>query len=245
MDWTEFLTPRDREVFARSGWGGRGGFGRRPAIVVVDVNYKFCGDRREPILDSIERWCTSCGEEAWDALPRLRRLVDAAHAREVPVIYTTGTDYRPDGFDAGRWRDKNGRLRGDEIEAVDPRPPGNAIMPDIAPSERDIVISKGKPSAFFGTLLQAHLTNLRADSLIVCGTTTSGCVRATAVDGFSHNYRVAVVADCTFDRGQASHHMSLFDLDQKYADVVSLDETLDYLEGLPSGLFAEEFPAPV
>jgi nicotinamidase-related amidase len=97
---------------------------------------------------------------------------------------------------------------------------------------------KPKPSAFFGTPLTSHLTLLGADSLIVVGTTTSGCVRASVVDAFSHNYRVAVVEDGCFDRSQASHALALCDMDAKYADVVSSDEVLGHFATLPHGLFA-------
>jgi maleamate amidohydrolase len=240
--WTtsDFLTPRDRQVFADSGYGKSVGFGKRPVVLVIDVTHNFCGDRPEPILDSIKRWRNSCGEEAWEAIRQIRGLIDCCHACQVPVIYTTGTDYRPDGFDAGRWADKNHRFS----ERVAAKASiGNQIVAPLEPLERDIVISKAKPSAFFGTLLHAHLVSLRADSVIVCGTTTSGCVRSTVVDAFSHNYRVSVVEDCTFDRGQATHHINLFDMQLKYADVVDRSQVVDHLERLPRDLFAEDFPA--
>ena len=94
-----------------------------------------------------------------------------------------------------------------------------------------------KPSVFLGTPLLSFLVLLGADSLIVAGTTTSGCVRATVVDAFSNNYRVAIVEEGCFDRSQASHALSLCDMNAKYADVVRLEETLAYIEALPKGLF--------
>src|SRR5262249_31636813 len=87
--WNRFLPDRDRPVFAAAGYAAPAGFGHRPALLVIDVNYNFCGDRREPILKSIERWRNSCGEEAWDGVARIRELIDVAHAQGVPVIYTT------------------------------------------------------------------------------------------------------------------------------------------------------------
>lgn len=244
LSWNDFLTDRDRAVFDAAGLGPRGGFGTRPVVVVVDVTYNFCGDRPEPVLESIARWRNSCGAEAWDAIGHIRMLVDAAHTARLPVVFTTGMDYRPDGFDAGRWADKNARFGevSTDDDAERRRRIGNTVVEPIAPEARDLVLAKAKPSAFFGTLLPSHLTALRADSLIVCGTTTSGCVRSTVVDAFSHNYRVSVVEECTFDRGQASHHMSLFDMAQKYADVVSLHEAVDHMAGLPGDLFVDEFP---
>ncbi|MQA04990.1 MAG: isochorismatase family protein [Streptosporangiales bacterium] len=214
------------------------GLGSRPVLLVVDVTYNFCGDRPEPILESIKRWRNSCGAEAWDAIASIRTLVDAAHQARVPVIYTTGMDYRPDGFDAGRWADKNQRA-GEQVQTA---VRGHDVVADLEPEERDIVLEKAKPSAFFGTLLQSHLTALGADSVVVCGTTTSGCVRATVVDAFSYNYRVGIVEEGTFDRCTASHHITLFDMSQKYADVMSVDDTVGYLGELPADLFTGQLP---
>ena len=233
--WNKFLSERDKQVFAAAGYATRQGFGQRPAILVVDVNYAFCGDRPEPILESIKRWRNSCGAEAWDGVKAIKRLLAAARARGLPVIYSTGTR-RDDDWDRGSWDWKNSRA------AERPRTQasgqdGNTIVPDIAPQPQDIVIEKLKPSVFFGTPLLSYLVLLGADSLIVAGTTTSGCVRATVVDAFSNNYRVALVEDGCFDRSQASHAISLCDMNAKYADVVKLEETLAYIETLPKGLF--------
>lgn len=85
--WDAFLTARDKDVFAAAGYGQRAGFGQRPAVVVIDVNYNFTGDRPEPILDSIKRWPNSCGEDAWEAMGYIKRLLDAARDQGLPVIY--------------------------------------------------------------------------------------------------------------------------------------------------------------
>ena len=238
--WDEFLTERDRAVFATSGYGQRAGFGERPVVLVIDVNYNFVGDRPEPILESIKRWRNSCGEEGWKAVEHIRTLLAAARSRRIPIIYSTGMDPREDGFDSGRWADKNAR-RGEDV--TNQRAAGNTIVEPIAPNPEDIVIQKNKPSVFFGSLLAAYLVDLQADSIIACGTTTGGCVRATILDGFSYNYRMSVVEECTFDRGQASHAINLFDMQQKYADVVPLAETLEFLKSLPEGLFDARMPA--
>jgi nicotinamidase-related amidase len=219
--WDKFLTERDKQVFAKAGFGARQGFGKRPAIIVVDVNYNFCGDKPEPILKSIERWHTSCGEEAWDGVKAIGQLLAAARAKELPVIYSTGTR-RPDGWDAGSWAWKNSRT-GERPAAPRTGLNGNDIVADIAPQSREIVIAKHKPSVFSGTPLRSFLTLLGADSVIVTGTTTSGCVR--------------VVEEGCFDRSQASHAINLCDMHAKYADVVSLRETIAYIDTLPRGLF--------
>jgi nicotinamidase-related amidase len=110
-------------------------------------------------------------------------------------------------------------------------------MPQVAPGAQDIVVYKQKPSGFHGTNLLGYLTQLGCDSLIVTGTATSGCVRATVVDAFSHNYRVTMVEDACFERSEASHAMALCDLNAKYADVIESPEVLAFMESLPRGLF--------
>jgi hypothetical protein len=144
--WDKFLTERDKAVFAAGGFGARAGFGKRPALLVIDVNWAFCGERPEPILESIKRWRTSCGEESWVALKHIKSLIEAARAKELPVIYTTG-ERRPDNWDAGSWRWKS--TRGDEASGtahsdID----SDEIVTTIAPGPKDIVIKKQKPSGF-------------------------------------------------------------------------------------------------
>lgn len=233
--WNNFLTERDKQVFARGGFGARQGFGERPAILVVDVNYNFCGDRPEPILESIKRWRNSCGEEAWEGVKAIERLITAGRAKGLPVIYTTGIR-RTDNWDAGGWAWKNKRTQ-ERATAGATNQSGDTIVPEIAPAPADIIIYKQKPSAFFATPLASYLTLLGADSLLLSGTTTSGCVRATVLDAFSMNYRVSVVEEGCFDRSQASHAINLCDIHAKYADVVKLDEVLAFIDTLPAGMF--------
>jgi nicotinamidase-related amidase len=232
--WDAFLTHRDKSVLALSGYAAREGFGERPALLVVDVTYGFCGDRPQPILESIKDWPNSCGEAAWHAIGVIGRLLSQAREKQIPVIYTANVR-RPDGWDYGSWSWKNSRF-GESRPKAFPKPP-NEIVAEIAPAPSDIVILKQKPSAFFATPLHSYLTLLRCDSIIIAGTTTSGCVRATVVDAFSNNFRIAVVEDGCVDRAEASHALTLFDMDSKYADVVTSAEAIDYLKGLRTGLF--------
>ena len=234
--WDRFLTEEDKQVFAVSGWGARAGYGKRPALVVVDVNYAFCGDRPEPILESIKRWRNSCGPYAWKALPVIRSLIDACRSKGVPVIYTT-SGYREDGWDRGSWEWKTARMGEDSSARQKYNRNPSDIMDEIAPAPQDIVIRKLKPSAFSGSPLKSYLTLLGADSIIVTGTTTSGCVRGTVIDAFSENLRVAVAEDGCFDRAVASHAINLCDMNAKYADVVPASELIEYIAGLPDGLF--------
>lgn len=233
--WHKFLTERDKQVFAASGYNARQGFGKRPVLLVVDVSYNFCGDKPEPILESIKRWRNSCGEEAWKGVDAIKTLLAAGRAKGIPVIYTTGVR-RPDNWDAGAWAWKSHRSH-ERVTASGTHADGDAIVADIAPQPRDIVIYKQKPSAFHGTPLASYLTLLGADSLIVAGTSTSGCVRATVVDAFSANYRVTVVEEGCFDRSEASHAMTLCDMHAKYADVSKLDEVTAFLGAFPPDQF--------
>ena len=232
--WDEFLTERDKAVFAASGYGARGGFGKRPALLVIDVNVAFCGERPEPILEAIKKWRNCCGEDSWPAVAAIKSLIDKAHEKGLPVLYTTGVR-REDNWDSGSWSWKNGRSGEDTTVAsnVD----GNQIVDEIAPSPQDIVILKQKPSGFFGTNMASYLQLLGCDSVIVTGTTTSGCVRATVLDAFSLNFRVALAEEGCFDRSQASHAINLCDMNAKYADVVKTDEVLAFFDTLEAGLF--------
>ena len=234
--WDKFLTERDKAVFEASGYGTRGGFGERPALLVIDINYNFTGDRPEPILDSIRRWPNSCGEEGWATIPTTQKLLTAARDKGVPVIYTTG-EVRADRWDRGSWSWKNSRTGESPPPVRDTNLDGNDILSEIAPEPQDIVIRKLKPSGFYGTNLESFLNLLAADSVIIVGTTTSGCVRATAIDAFSGNYRVAIVEDACFDRSEASHAVNLCDMNAKYADVVPSEDVIRYMNGLPDDLF--------
>ena len=236
--WDKYISKRDQGVFNAAGFGQSAGFGERPVLMVIDVNYAFCGDRREPILDSIKRWKLSCGEVAWDALPILVKLIKTAHIKEIPVIYTTGYS-RTDKWDRGSWSWKN--PRGENLEHSEPAPKtnrdGNDIMDEITPNTQDIVVWKQKPSAFHEAPTMSYLSLLKADTVIIAGTTTSGCVRATAVDAFSHNFHVSVIEDGCFDRSDVSHAITLLDLHAKYADVVKSDGVIEYLYDLPNDLY--------
>ena len=164
----------------------------------------------------------SCGEEAWDAIPHIQRLLQAARTAGVPVIHITGL---PDVLlVCGRERMVVGR--GSDVEQ---RREQFAIVPEVGPTDDELVLRKSAPSAFWGTILPGVLTQAGIDSLIVTGQSTSGCVRATVVDACSNRYRVVIPEECVFDRTQASHAINLFDMHQKYADVKSTDEVIQLL----------------
>lgn len=237
--WDDVITDTDREVFEAAGWGKRAGYGQRPAVMVIDVNYNFCGDRDEPILESIKRWRYSCGGVAWSrGLPAIQSILEVARRKRLPVIYTTNPR-REDGFDLGVWTLKSHRAE-DEVDVMGHK--GNDVVAEVAPLPDDLFIEKRKPSAFFGTPLMSHLNQMGADSLILTGSTTSGCVRASAVDALSYDLRVTIPHEAVFDRGEVSHKITLFDLHMKYIDVTDTADVLSYLEGLEAGLFDETYP---
>ncbi len=233
--WDDILTPRDKEVFALSGYGKRGGFGQRPALLVIDVNYNFVGDKPEPILESVKRFRNSCGAEGWEGVHRIAELLREARTKHLPTFYTTAEENRSNATVIGGWQAKSSRTIEDMTAAWEK---SNEIVAEIAPQKGDIIVHKQKPSAFFGTPLMSMLNQLHVDSVLVTGTTTSGCVRATVIDAFSYNLKVSVVEECVFDRGQSSHKINLFDMAMKYSDVVPIKEAIDYIRGLPYNLYA-------
>ncbi len=227
--WDDVLPEQDRLVYEAAGWGRDAGYGERPVVLVVDVIYNFCGDRPEPILESIKRWRYSCGEIAWEGIRHLQSLLATAREREVPVFYT-GMDRRPDGFDQGSWNWKSHRSA-EPVDVVGAF--GNEIVREVAPEPQDVYFVKRKPSAFLGTPLLGHLVYLGADTVIVTGTTTSGCVRATAVDAAQYNFHTVVPEECAWDRGTLTHKVNLFDIQMKYGDVKPTADVVEYLRSLP------------
>jgi maleamate amidohydrolase len=225
--WDTIISQRDRAVFQKGGYGKKLKLGTKPALLVIDVVIAFIGDKPEPILKSIERFPNSCGEEGWVAVRKIQQLLKVARAFRVPIIYTASA--KENASRIGLWAEKHPRL----LEVSDSDIVSSKAIPEeIAPKQGDIIIEKTKPSPFFGTPLQSYLIAMHVDTLIFAGCTTSGCVRAGVVDAFSYNYPVAVVEQCTFDRGQASHALSLFDISQKYGEVMSLIDAKKYLQSL-------------
>lgn len=223
--WDAFLTKRDMAVFERAGYGSAAGYGARPALLIVDATEEFCGPPGSHVLEAIQRSPLACGEEAWQAVEAIRRLLDVARVCDVPVFYSVMAP-REQAPDADAWRRKRRTATFDL--------PAGTVVDPIAPRQGESVYEKRAPSVFHGTSLSTDLQECGVDSLIVCGGTTSGCVRATVTDAFSAGYRVVVPEECVFDRGQASHWISLFDMHQKYADVVPLDAALAALRSTMS-----------
>lgn len=220
--WDDLLTDQDRQVVARGGFGQRGGLGARPAILVIDAQNYMVG----PPPGSSHDYPSACGPAAVAALDRLAALLAAAREVSVPIIYTR-FELRRDGSDIGAYGHKRVLLstEGWCLEGSE----GAQIADAVAPTESDLVLVKKKPSAFFGTPVAGLLVDRAVDTVIVTGGSTSNCVRATAVDAGSFNFRVIIPEDCVFDRIEISHRVSLFDLDRQYADVISSPALIDHL----------------
>ena len=207
IDYEE-LYREAREVYARAGITGRVGFGKKAAVLVVDMFTAFTRPEAQ------------IGSDLTSVVVNIQRLLKAARARGLPIVFTL-MGYRPDLKDAGVWPKKFLSLKDLTVER-----PFLEIDPRLAPQPSDYRIKKDFPSAFFGTSLTTILTAEGVDTVIVTGTTTSGCIRATAVDALSHGYRVIVPRECVGDRAEMPHWSNLFDIDAKYGDVISLEETL-------------------
>jgi nicotinamidase-related amidase len=231
--WDEFLAADDKITLKERPhqvWG----YGQRPALVLIDLYRWVFGDERPTsVKDAMDEWPGTCGPQAWDALPHLQRLLAAARAAELPIVHVTGLDPADSGV-AG-WSNR-GKRETDTFVA-DPTKADRLrrrfhIVDEVAPLPGEAVLRKAAPSGFFGTLLMSHLHAHDVDGIILVGESTSGCVRATCVEGRSYRFKMTVVEECCFDRHRTAHAMNLFDMHQKYADVLGVDEVVGHLEKL-------------
>lgn len=209
-----------RRIYERARLGGSVTMGSRPAVLVVDFSCGFT-DPACPL-----------GSDLAAEVEATRRLLDAAREKGLPVIFTT-IGFEPSLKDGGLWLQKVpslGELQlGGRWVEIDPR---------LGPRPDETVIVKKGASAFFGTNLASILISQRVDSVILCGATTSGCIRATAIDLLQYGFPTLVPRECVGDRARGPHEANLFDIQAKYADVVSLEEALAYLERVPQAAAA-------
>jgi maleamate amidohydrolase len=229
---TNCFTPAEKAIADAAGYGGRCGLGTRPALLIVDATYSFAGREPKPILEAIAENRRSCGAPAWAAVSSIATVLQAARRAQIPVIYSAMEDPASPEYEPGLWGAKNRRGREDRPAPANEQKKDNEIVAEIAPLPSERVFSKGKPSLFSGTGVMPYLIANRVDSLIICGGVTSGCVYATALDGFSNNFKTAVVAEGTFDRIETAHWVFLADIDLKYGDVITASAAVDYLETL-------------
>lgn len=198
-------------------YDNRIGFGKKPALILVDFVQAYF-DRDCDLYSGVE-----------DTLESAIRVRDAARKAGILVVYTNVV-YHPSAIDGGRFYEKAKPLR----YFLEGSPMG-AWPQGFSPNEDELVISKQYPSAFFGTSLASTLTAAGVDTAIITGLTTSGCIRATCLDACSHGFIPIVVEQACGDRHPDPHQANLFDMNAKYADVVSEQESIDYLLGLSNG----------
>ena len=202
----------DSAVAHIEGFGGRGGLGRRPALVVIDMTLGFT-DPESPLACDLE-----------GPVSEIQKLLEAARRTEIPVVFTTIAFRESDKLTAAAFIDKVPALltleAGTRWAEIDPR---------LAPRETEPVLNKLFASGFFGTGLSSLLTAAGVDTLIITGASTSGCVRATAVDALQYGFKPVVPREAVGDRNPHAHEANLYDVDAKYGDVVHVQEALDYL----------------
>jgi nicotinamidase-related amidase len=221
LPWDDVLPREDLDAFAKEGFLAPHrslSAGTRPALIIVDMTREF--------VDS--RYLLGYSPTGYPAVSANARLLTASRAAGIPIYFTkryADINHELLAAEWGRWK-----LAGHTLPTAAGSPPADIIVDELAPLETEIVITKGsKPSAFFGTPLASLMIYNQCDTAIVTGMTTSGCVRATVVDAFQYNFHCVVPIECCADRSQMSHKVNLFDMHMKYADVVSVEETIKYV----------------
>ena len=204
-----------RDVYAKAGLGQAVTLGEHPAILVIDFSCGFT-DPECPL-----------GSDLSPQVDATRRLLDAAREKGLPVVFTT-IAFEPSLKDGGLWMQKVPALAALQLGG-----PWAAIDPRLDPREDETVLVKKGASGFFGTNLASVLVSQGVDSVVLCGATTSGCIRATAIDLLQYGFPTIVPRECVGDRAQAPHDANLFDIQAKYADVVGLDDALAFVESVP------------
>jgi maleamate amidohydrolase len=197
--------------------------GPAPALLAIDLYECVYQGGSVPVLEAMKTNTSSCGVHAWTAIEPTKRLFAAARAAGLPVLYST-SDIRPNANPT--------KISATKRKRAAPEPAMYQIRPEFKPEPQDVVIAKQRASAFYGTPLMAHLTQLGVQTVIVCGESTSGCVRASAVDAYSNGFHVVLVEECCFDRNPLSHAVNLFDMHHKYCDVMHIDEVVRHLDGM-------------
>lgn len=218
-----FLSEGELEQLQTAGFGQPIGVGDRPAVVVIDAQRYMVA----PDAGSDMDYPSSCGERGRAALAVLAELLQEMRGRRVPLLYTR-FELARDGSDAGVYGRKRRLLQTDNWCLAGTT--GAEIHPAVAPEPGDQVMVKKRPSAFFGTPLTSLLIDRGVDTVILTGGSTSNCVRASAVESMSLNFRTVVVEDCVFDRQAVSHEVALFDMERQMADVMTAAELIAALD---------------
>jgi maleamate amidohydrolase len=214
-EWLKIVPENERKAYNyKPGCFDLNAAGSNVALIVIDVTVAFTGSRPQPIEEAIVEFPTACGDSAWQALPKIRRLIDTFREQKRPVVFTR-TDTGGQQFAGSATK---------TIRPINPDPKFNQFPEIVTPRDGEWILEKTKASIFFSTPLSIYLRKQNIDTLVLCGVSTSGCVRASVVDACSHGFTNVVVDDCCFDRSHFAHCANLFDMNAKYATVLSLNE---------------------
>jgi len=217
MLWDDLLSENDRKCLAnRPSIRQRRELGVNPVLVVIDMQSGVIGEDR-PAYEQNDRLPMACGSAAWTAIRHLQEMIPAARQAGIPVFYSRHV-YRPE---SGLTVAPDSSFRAED--------PGSELTGELPREPGDLYIEKNRPSIFFQTPTVYMLMSRGIDTLLVTGNTTSGCIRASAIDGIGYGFKVAVIGDCVFDRIELSHKASLFDLSYKYCDVIGLNDAYQYI----------------
>jgi nicotinamidase-related amidase len=218
--WHGIISEEEQRAYRAAGFGRPSGIGKRPALLIIDVQYRTTGTQPLPFFEAIKEFPTSCGDVAWKAVKNIEFWGAQFREHKWPILYP---------HVAPKIQNEGGRLA-DKVPAImNIAAKGYEFLEEIAPQPGDVLVPKKHPSAFFATALTSHLIDLQADTLIITGCSTSGCVRSSVVDAFSLNFKVLVPQDAVYDRSRVSHAVNLFDMSEKYADVAPTYEVIETL----------------
>lgn len=215
--WDGVIPERDRAIYEQAGFSRQANWDGRPALVIVDALWAFIGHQPVDVLEAIKEYPTACGKAGWDGLARIAQALRFFREAALPVVYVCA-----DGGSKSLYGATTRTRRGEA-----PADPSAYDIPEqIEPAPGEAIVMKTKASGFFRTSLDVLLWRNQVDTVLIAGSTTCGCVRATTVDAHSLGFETVLLQDAVWDRSQFSHVVSLFELSMKYAAVTTVDEAV-------------------
>jgi maleamate amidohydrolase len=212
--WFEQIPKDEFEVYKTAGFAKRQQPGKVPALLIIDCTLSFTGSQgKESVIAAIKEYQSACGPSAWRSMGFIKEALELFRKKGRLIVFT-----RPDVYDQSFAGEATKSGKGAGMVS------GNEIVPDIAPLPSEWIVEKAKASCFFGTPLASYLLQKGIDTLVVVGVSTSGCVRASVIDAFSHGFKVFLIEEGCFDRSEFAHAANLFDMDAKYANVITFEE---------------------
>lgn len=220
-DWIEVVPEAEREIYASAGFGKSPRWDGAPALVIIDALWSFIGHQPVDVHEAIKEYPTACGLSEWQGVEKISEALKFFRGANFPVVYVCAD---------GRLREIYGATTRTRTPVALNDKDAFAIPDMIAPLPGEAVVYKTKASAFFRTPLDVLLHRAGVDTVMLAGSTTSGCIRASAVDAYSLGFETILLEDAIWDRSQFSHAVSLFDLSMKYASVAAVADACAQLE---------------